>query len=63
MFVFRRLHDGARTNQKFAEGCHVTARSNAVMGTHCMVFLTIGNLGSPSSPLYGNPLYDFPGHW
>ena len=33
------------------------------MRTHCMIFLTIGNLVSPSSSLNGNPLNDFPGHW
>ncbi len=34
------------------------------MGIHCMVvFVTIGNLVSPSSSLNGEPLDDFPDHW
>ena len=33
------------------------------MGIHCMVFVTIGNLGSPSGSLNGDPLDDFPDHW
>jgi glucose-6-phosphate isomerase len=37
--------------------------SNAVMGTHCMIFVTIGNLVSPSSSVNGDPLFDFPDHW
>jgi len=32
------------------------------MDTHSMIFVTIGNLVSPSSSLYGNPLHGFPDH-
>src|SRR6266581_1450108 len=35
-----------------AKGRHVTARSNAVMDTHCMISLTIENLVSPSSSFF-----------
>jgi len=37
--------------------------SNAVMDTHSMNFVTIGNLVSPSSSVNGDPLFDFPDHW
>src|SRR6266851_2347442 len=37
--------------------------SNAVMDTHSMNFVTIGNLVSPSSSVDGDPLFDFPDHW
>src|SRR5713101_5134311 len=37
--------------------------SNAVMDTHSMIFVTIGNLVSPSSSVNGDPLFDFPDHW
>ncbi len=33
------------------------------METHFMIFVNTGNLVSPSSSLYGNPLHDFPDHW
>jgi hypothetical protein len=31
------------------KGRHVTAKSNAIMETHFMIFVTVGNLVSPSS--------------
>src|SRR5690242_535404 len=37
--------------------------SNAVMDTHSMIFVTIGNLVSPASSVDGDPLFDFPDHW
>src|ERR1700686_2563426 len=37
--------------------------SNAVMDTHSMIFVTIGNLVSPSSSVNGDPLFYFPDHW
>src|SRR5258708_7747759 len=37
--------------------------SNAVMDTHSMSFVTIGNLVSPSSSVNGDPLDDFSDHW
>jgi hypothetical protein len=36
--------------------------SNAVMDTHSMIFVTIGNLVSPSSRVDGDPLFNFPDH-
>jgi hypothetical protein len=33
------------------------------MDTHSMIFVTIGNLVSPSSSVDGDPLFDFPDHW
>jgi hypothetical protein len=42
---------------------HDTTMSNAVMDTHSMIFVTIGNLVSPSSSVNGDPLSDFPDHW
>jgi hypothetical protein len=33
------------------------------MDTHSMIFVTIGNLVSPSSSVNGDPLFDFPDHW
>src|SRR5713226_1002920 len=45
-----------------AKGRHVTARSNAEMDTHSMIFVTIGNLVSPSSSVNGDPLFDFSDH-
>jgi hypothetical protein len=32
------------------------------MDTHSMIFVTIGNLVSPSSSVNGDPLFDFPDH-
>src|SRR5713226_6380423 len=37
--------------------------SNAVMDTHSTIFVTIGNLVSPSGSVNGDPLFDFPVHW
>jgi hypothetical protein len=37
--------------------------SNDVMDNHSMIFVTIGNLVSPSSSVNGDPLFDFPDHW
>jgi hypothetical protein len=33
------------------------------MDTHSMIFVTIGNLVSPSGSVNGDPLFDFPDHW
>ena len=33
------------------------------MDTYSMIFVTIGNLVSPSSSVNGDPLDDFPDHW
>jgi hypothetical protein len=33
------------------------------MDTYSMIFVTIGNLVSPSSSVNGDPLFDFPDHW
>ena len=48
---------------QLAKGRHDTTMSNAVMDTHSMIFVTIGNLVSPSSSVNGDPLFDFPDHW
>src|SRR5216684_6152320 len=48
---------------KLAKGRHDTTMSNAVMDTHSMIFVSIGNLVSPSSSVNGDPLSDFPDHW
>src|SRR6266446_39241 len=48
---------------QLAKGRQDTTMSNAVMDTHCMIFVTIGNLVSPSSSVNGNPLFNFPDHW
>src|SRR5229473_2749992 len=48
---------------QLAKGRHDTTMSNAVMDTHSMNFVTIGNLVSPSSSVDGDPLFDFPDHW
>jgi hypothetical protein len=37
--------------------------SNDVMDNHSMIFVTIGNLVSPSGSVNGDPLFDFPDHW
>ena len=37
--------------------------SNAVLDAYSMIFVTIGNLVSPSGSVNGNPLFDFPDHW
>jgi hypothetical protein len=42
----------ALAQTKFAEARHVNAKSTAVMGIHRMVFLSIGNLVSPTSSLF-----------
>src|SRR5258708_38107920 len=36
--------------------------SKAVMDTHSMIFVTIGDLVSPSGSVNGDPLFDFPDH-
>jgi hypothetical protein len=33
--------------------------SNDVMDNHSMIFVTVGNLVSPSSSVNGDPLFDF----
>src|SRR5467141_1025328 len=48
---------------QLAKGRQDTTMSNAVMDTHSMIFVTIGNLVSPSSSVNGDPLFDFPDHW
>ena len=37
--------------------------SNAVMDTYSMIFVTIGDLVSPSGSVNGDPLFHFPDHW